>query len=74
MDKTNNKFYLMTATGLTPPKFKHDTIESATTEAKRLAQVTNSKVEILEIVGEVRMIHVPAHYEPKIEIFDKYPF
>ena len=53
------KFLVMTKSGTTPPSFRHDTIESAIVEARRLHDQLRTDVTILEIVGEIKTTQVP---------------
>lgn len=56
----SEKFYCMMLGRPDAPKYVHEGIESAVTEAKRLHElVTNGTVQILQIVGEVRSVEVP---------------
>ena len=56
-------YYLKTDNGTTPPKYKHNTIDDAIIEAKRLIGVNGyagaTKVEILYIVGTIEYKEVP---------------
>ena len=53
------QYLLQTENGTTPPKFIHHDIDLAVTEAKRLCELHNTSVRILEIVGEVKEVDVP---------------
>lgn len=53
------KFLVMTKTGTKPPSFIHNTIESAVVEARRLHELLQTDVYILEIVGEIKSVEVP---------------
>jgi hypothetical protein len=53
------RFLLMTKRGTYPPRFIHQGIESAITEATRLSESLKDDVTILEIVGEVKQVEVP---------------
>ena len=74
-------FYCMTSTGVRPPYFRHSTLKSAITEAKRLSNEFKCKVEILEVVGNVQWKDVPVverkqvlELKPGINIDEDLPF
>ncbi|MES2285808.1 MAG: hypothetical protein V4547_08990 [Bacteroidota bacterium] len=53
-------------------RFSHPNIESATTEAKRLHDLTKKEVHILELVGTVKTVEVPVVQKTVVvTIFDK---
>ena len=49
------KFYMCYVEGGNSPTYKHHSLESATTEAKRLADVTGKEVYILEARNCVKL-------------------
>lgn len=49
------KFYMCFVEGGNTPAYKHTTLESATTEAKRLADVTGKEVYILEAKTSIKL-------------------
>lgn len=53
------KFLVQTKTGSTPPKYEHNSIESAVTEAKRLHETFKTDVQILKVVGSIKEVEVP---------------
>lgn len=50
---------LLATNGSYPPKFIHNDISAAVTEAKRLQNYLGGEVKILSIVGVVKKEHVP---------------
>lgn len=72
------KYMLLTKTGTYPPKYEHETIESAVAEAKRLNAVCRTSVKILKVVGEVKTVQVPVTRDEVIcelsEPCDELPF
>lgn len=72
------KWMLLTKTGTYPPKYEHDSLDSAVAEAKRLNQVCRTYVKILKVVGEVKTVQVPVtREEQKVELCkadDELPF
>lgn len=52
---SKQKFYMCYVEGGNSPTYKHTTLESATTEAKRLADVTGKEVTILEARNSVKV-------------------
>lgn len=53
------QFLLMTANGTTPPRYTHNNLDSAISEAKRLHEQHNTDVKILMVVGVVKKEPVP---------------
>lgn len=72
------RYLLQTKTGLTPPKYIHHDIDLAITEAKRLHELLNTDVMILQIVGVVEKKEVPVtELKTKVTMFterDELPF
>lgn len=54
-----NKFYVMTKSGTTPPKYVHQHMDTAIAEATRLHHLLNDEVFILEVVGIIKKVEVP---------------
>lgn len=52
-------YYCKTENGPFPPKFKHNDINNAVIEAKRLSTEHKTDVEILKIVGKVSWKDIP---------------
>ena len=52
-------YMLLTDNGTTPPSYEHQNLPSAQVEAARLAQLHNTRVRILEVVGQVEIKEVP---------------
>lgn len=52
---SKQKFYMCYVEGGNSPTYKHTTLESAITEAKRLADVTGKEVTILEARNSVKV-------------------
>ena len=52
---SKQKFYMCYVEGGNSPTYKHTTLESAMTEAKRLADVTGKEVTILEAKTSVKV-------------------
>lgn len=52
---SNNKsqYYVMAKGGNTPPRYKHNDLQSAITEAQRLSRVYKCDCEVLEIAAAV---------------------
>ncbi len=73
------QFYLLVIGTDAGYRHAHDTIELATTEAKRLHTLTGNEVIILELVGTVKTVEVPVvqkRVEVKIteRLVDNLPF
>lgn len=51
----NEHFYMIFLEGGNAPTFAHETLDSAITEAKRLAKLTGKKAYILESVKSVQL-------------------
>jgi len=67
--------YYVFVVGGNPPRFKHNNLESAKNEARRLNSMLAQKVEILAIIGEVFLKEVPVTTKvQEIEMFDDLPF
>lgn len=54
-----NKFILMAQNGTHPPRCRHDNIDSAIREARRLNNALKCEILILEIVGNIKTVDVP---------------
>lgn len=66
-------FLLQSKSGTKPPKFIHQNIESAITEAKRLSELLKEDIKILEVVGVVTQKEIPVtKMETKIELVARY--
>lgn len=52
-------YMLLTDNGTTPPRYEHPSLASAQAEAARLALLHNTRVRILEVVGQVEIKEVP---------------
>lgn len=52
-------YMLLTSNGTKPPRYKHETLDSAQNEAIRLCNLHNCSVEILEVIGRVMKKEVP---------------
>lgn len=49
----------LTANGINPPRFIHETAFHAVQEAKRLSEQFDTDVKILKVIGEVKRKEVP---------------